>query len=703
MKYTSMPLVGERIGPYRITGELGAGGMATVYRADGPTGEVALKVLHPSRVTTEERKRFDREYLTLKRLSHPHVVRVFDAGVAGEHPYLALELVEGTDLGSLLDRWEKKPPTDRFERVESIFRGICEALGYIHEQGLVHRDLKPGNILVSHAGVPKLSDFGVVKDTDHFNTSLTIVGRLVGTVAFMAPEQIMGEKVDSRADLYSLGAILYNLLTGKKPVQADSIAGYLSRHLSEAPRPPSELDPTIPRHLERVCLKLLEKDPARRYVSARQVLLALAAAPPTLLPIHGRGEELRQVQDRVRALVKEGVGGVIAVVGGRGSGRTRLLLEIAERGREQGLRCLMVGATPDALEQLLEGLPTAPTKGELSWRLMEGLGDTPTLLVVDDLDLAPPAVAEGLLQVLQQKLTMEAGPLLLVCSCLPEGLEPPARVVDAPASYGILSGVDTGLGVVVLRPGGLDREAVRGMLRDRGLSGGVGAVLGRRLQEELAGVPGLILEQLEALGAAGWVQKGPDGMLRALRPVESFRGSEPLPLPDRVRSVEARFLEQLPVLQREVVEAVAVLRGPASTPASVPLLLALTGASDGALQESLRLLERQGLLELREEGMEEVYSIPSARRAQVAMESMAPERRMLLHRVAALAMQQLYRRRLGAIAEVAAWHMIQGGDPAGAYPLLIQGAGRALRRGDTATARQLSQRALEAREAAEAA
>ncbi|HND29329.1 MAG TPA: protein kinase, partial [Myxococcota bacterium] len=121
MKYTSMPLVGERIGPYRITGELGAGGMATVYRADGPTGEVALKVLHPSRVTTEERKRFDREYLTLKRLSHPHVVRVFDAGVAGEHPYLALELVEGTDLGSLLDRWEKKPPTDRFERVESIF------------------------------------------------------------------------------------------------------------------------------------------------------------------------------------------------------------------------------------------------------------------------------------------------------------------------------------------------------------------------------------------------------------------------------------------------------------------------------------------------------------------------------------------------------------------------------------------------------
>lgn len=260
MKHATIPpLPGDQAGPYRLLAGLGVGGMASVYRAEGPYGLVAVKILHPSRVTTEELKRFQREYLTLKRLDHPNVVRVFDTGSQNGHPWLAMELVEGTDLGTLLERWEQDSPPDRFEQVEKILKGLCEALAYVHEQGIVHRDLKPGNVLITKEGVAKLSDFGVVKDTDHFTTNLTMVGRLIGTVAFMAPEQITGEPVDARADLYSLGALLYNMLTLKRPIQADSIAGYLARHLSESPRPPSEIEPRTPSHLERVCLKLLEK------------------------------------------------------------------------------------------------------------------------------------------------------------------------------------------------------------------------------------------------------------------------------------------------------------------------------------------------------------------------------------------------------------------------------------------------------------
>ncbi|MFN7145302.1 MAG: serine/threonine-protein kinase, partial [Myxococcota bacterium] len=283
------PLPGDRVGPFRLVETLGVGGMATVYRADGPEGPVAVKILHQSRITAEEVKRFRREYITLERLRHPNVVRVVDTGDQSGFPWIAMELIEGTDLGTLLERWQADPPKDRFERVEALFRELCEALAYVHEQGIVHRDLKPGNVLVGTDGHARLTDFGVVKDPEAFPTSLTLAGRLVGTVAFMAPEQITGESPDTRADLYSLGALLYVMLTFRRPIVADSIAGYLARHLTETPRAPSDIDPRVPQRLERICTKLLQKDPSRRYASARQVLAALAEAPSAeALPIHGR-------------------------------------------------------------------------------------------------------------------------------------------------------------------------------------------------------------------------------------------------------------------------------------------------------------------------------------------------------------------------------------------------------------------------------
>ena len=138
-----------------------------------------------------------------------------------------------------------------------------------------------------------------------------MAGRLVGTVAFMAPEQIMGDPMDSRADLYSLGAVLYLMLTLKRPIEADSIAGYLARHLTHVPRAPAEIDPRVPRHLERICVRLLLKDPAQRYSSARQVLEVLAAGlPASRPPVHGREPLLGSLLVRLDAL-QDGAGGVV--------------------------------------------------------------------------------------------------------------------------------------------------------------------------------------------------------------------------------------------------------------------------------------------------------------------------------------------------------------------------------------------------------
>ncbi len=682
------PLPGDSIGPYRLVETLGVGGMAMVYRADGPTGPVAIKILHQNRINADEVKRFRREYVTLERLRHPNVVRVVDTGEQGGFPWIAMELVDGTDLGTLLERWQGDPPKDRFARVEALFIELCDALAYVHEQGIVHRDLKPGNVLVGTDGHARLTDFGVVKDPDAFPTGLTLAGRLVGTVAFMAPEQITGESPDTRADLYSLGALLYVMLTFRRPIQADSIAGYLARHLTETPRAPSDVDPRVPQRLEQVCLRLLQKDPSRRFASARQVITALGEAPPLdALPVHGREPTFDAIAGRVNGLAKRGVGGVVAVLGAPGSGRTRLLQEAAERARSAGVSTAFARAT-DTMATLAASLPPGPPGATLRDRLGEGAW----LLVVDDLDHATPADARALAELVREVVAIEGGHLLVLVSAEPD------------TDDGLVTGTTTGLGTEEIVLGGLDRDAVRGMLRDRGMHGALGAALGRRLQEELGGQPGPILEQVEALVRAGWLARGPDGAIRCTRPVESLR-TEPLPLPDRVRLAEASFLDGLPVIERHCLEALAVLAAPSSVSLIAPLMqppLAQIAVREADLAGPLASLARDGHVLATEDGLQELYQVATKRRAQVIYENIDAARRAAMHRAAAATLQRLHHRRLHAIAEVAAHHLLHGGDPAGAYPLLIQGAQRAQRRGDHAAARAYCQRALEARGAAEA-
>ncbi|MSQ01578.1 MAG: hypothetical protein EXR71_06755 [Myxococcales bacterium] len=639
------PEAGDIVARWRLLEPLGAGGMATVWRAEAVDGGaiVALKVLHQTRITTEETRRMRREFLTLQRLDHPHIIGVFDAGQHEGFPWIALAYVRGVDLGRMLDQWQAQEPADRFDQVERITRELCEALAYVHERGIVHRDLKPANVIVDEAGSAWLTDFGVVKDVESFQTNLTVAGRLVGTVAFMAPEQITGDRVDHRSDLYGLGALLYAMLTGRRPVVADSIAAYLARQLAEMPKSPIELDPRVPLRLDRLCMRLLQKDPGHRFASAAEALAALDTPEGAAeLPLHGRDEVFGRFNERLATLAA-GVGGAVAVIGPSGSGRTRLLRDVGVRAAALGFR---VGppATMDAAQVLLvddaEALSLAE-QGRLAERMATALTEAPALLVF--------AVSGPLASTLQE--------------------------------------LTDNVPVEEIELGPLDREGVRALLRDRGASGGLGAALARRLHVELGGWPGKVIDQLDTLVDEGWLSRSADGSIRAVRSVDQLR-LEPLPLPAGERELAIAARMRFNPGSRRLLDAAAIV----AMPASLALLAAVAQAGDGVRE--LDALVSAGVLQVQTEGLQELVDLRSPRFGQAIRESLPDATRRELHAGAAAALRERYGRAGGAVAELIAGHLERAGAAAEARPLLVSAAQAALRRQDAGKARALAERAV---------
>ncbi len=275
-------LIGQRIAGYEVLGELGRGGMSVVYKARQahPNRLVALKmVLVGSHASAEQRARFLAEADAIARLRHPHIVQIHEVGRHEGLPFLSLEYVGGGTLARYLGGMPQ-PPRQAATLVEKLARAVHHA----HRQGVIHRDLKPANVLLTEDGTPKVADFGLAR---HDRPELTATAAVMGTPSYMAPEQAAGDSraVGPAADIYSLGAILYECLTGRAPFRGDSNLETLQLAAHTEPVPPSELRPAVPRDLETVCLKCLEKEPAQRYATADELADDLAR--------HLRGEPVR--------------------------------------------------------------------------------------------------------------------------------------------------------------------------------------------------------------------------------------------------------------------------------------------------------------------------------------------------------------------------------------------------------------------------
>ena len=346
---------------YELGEQLGRGGMGTVHRAHDNVldRDVAVKLLSETRLGTEGRERMLREAQAIAKLNHPNIVQVYDAGQLDGTPFIVMEMVEGHSL-------HDQPPKD-FAGVVSIARQICAALEHAHQHGIVHRDLKPENVIIETNETTKLMDFGLARSVA---SRMTTEGEISGTVFYLAPELALGQDFDGRADLYSLGVMLYELTAGELPFAKGDPLTVISQHIHATVVPPRSKNPKIPPLLEQLILQLLNKDPAERPESAAAALQLLEA--PSLLDPEagtdreqslvarimrgrfvGRSTEFKQAKE-LWAQAAAGQGQTLLISGEPGIGKTRFLRELVTHVEVSGGLALIGEAYEEA------GAPYAP-------------------------------------------------------------------------------------------------------------------------------------------------------------------------------------------------------------------------------------------------------------------------------------------------------------------------------------------------------
>ncbi len=302
-----------KIGRYEIRGELGRGGMATVYRAYDPSfeREVAIKVLPRELLHDPQfQERFRREIKTIAALEHPAIVPVYDVGEEDGVPYFVMRYMSGGSLTQWINRGKFS-----LEDAARIIERISSALAYAHKNGLIHRDLKPDNILFDSNGDPFISDFGVAKLTDSAS-SMTGSG-IIGTPAYMSPEQAQGEKVDNRSDIYGLGVIIFQMLSGQQPYSATTPMGVAVKHITEPVPEILQVDPSLPPITDKIIKTAMAKNRDERYPTATDLAHALNEAAHTTQPapaIAGRQARASTGGSSKMGLILGGAAGLVIVL-----------------------------------------------------------------------------------------------------------------------------------------------------------------------------------------------------------------------------------------------------------------------------------------------------------------------------------------------------------------------------------------------------
>ncbi|MGW4564305.1 protein kinase domain-containing protein [Streptomyces sp. NPDC004561] len=297
-RYTGQALAGGR---YQLRDLLGEGGMASVHLAYDAVldRQVAIKTLHTELGREQAfRERFRREAQAVAKLTHTNIVSVFDTGEDALHgmttPYIVMEYVEGRPLGSVLAEDIRQHGAMPADKALKVTADVLAALEISHEMGLVHRDIKPGNVMMTKRGVVKVMDFGIARAMQSGVTSMTQTGMVVGTPQYLSPEQALGRGVDARSDLYSVGIMLFQLVTGRLPFDADSPLAIAYAHVQEEPVAPSSINRALPPAVDALVARALKKNPNERFPTAEsmrdeclRIAASLQAAPPSIVPDAG--------------------------------------------------------------------------------------------------------------------------------------------------------------------------------------------------------------------------------------------------------------------------------------------------------------------------------------------------------------------------------------------------------------------------------
>jgi len=310
----------DKIGKYKILGVLGKGGMGIVYKALDPDieREVAIKTIRFDNFQEGTQKddlmtRFIREARAAGKLSHPNIVTVYDVCREQDLTYIVMQFVEGQSLQALIDSGKRLSPPE----IDALMKPVADALDYAHNSGIIHRDIKPANILIDKTNKPFLADFGVARMDA---STMTQSGTAVGTLSYMSPEQIKGQTIDRRADIFALGIILYELLSGKMPFHGDNISTLVYKIVNEQPQRITEINKDIPVGYDLVVQKTLAKNPEGRYQNCRQLIAALESAGKILgetLAYEVRKESAAAagVKRKTKLIAASALAGVLVVVG----------------------------------------------------------------------------------------------------------------------------------------------------------------------------------------------------------------------------------------------------------------------------------------------------------------------------------------------------------------------------------------------------